>query len=174
MAATYALQQAQPEPFLFTSEFQSALCPAIQRMRLPVGCGRDGGGAIAFFSNAFFRNALLPRSLPALIVACARHHSRKNAFPRSSLPTATFSSEPFVFLSSFVYAANPDVGNSVVHCCPRPSFTPAGAALNNGTMAATNTLAACAGLRLFCFHLFSFTFFLLFFLYFSFPRRKVQ
>ena len=105
----------QPEPFLFTSEFQSALCPAIQRMRLPVGCGRDGGGAIAFFSNAFFRNALLPRSLPALIVACARHHSRKNAFPRSSLPTATFSSEPFVLLSSFVCAANPVVGNSVVH-----------------------------------------------------------
>jgi len=56
------------------------------------------------------------------------------------LPTATFSSEPFVFLSSFVYAANPDVGNSVVHCCPRPSFTPDGAALNNEAMAATNAM----------------------------------
>ena|SRR3989339_286964 len=39
----------------------------------------------------------------------------QNAFPKSSLPMASFSSHPFVFLSSFVCAANPVVGNSVVH-----------------------------------------------------------
>jgi len=48
----------------------------------------------------------------------------KKAFPKSSLPTTSFLSHPFIFPPSFVCAANLNVENSVVHCiAAHPSYT---------------------------------------------------
>jgi len=66
----------------------------------------------------------------------------EKAFPKSSLPVASFSSHPFIFPPSPVCAANPDDGNSVVHCCQRPSSMPDGAARYTAAMAATHALLA--------------------------------
>ena len=46
-------------------------------------------------------------SLPAALPLCSfdGHHSLEKAFPKSSLPMASFSSEPFVFLS-FLFCSN--------------------------------------------------------------------
>src|SRR3989339_1075815 len=84
----------------------------------------------------------------------------KNAFPKSSLPTASFSSEPFVFLSSFVCAANPDDGNSVVHCIVAHPSTTQVAARYTAAMAATPALLQ---VQPFLFSLFFLHCFLLFF-----------
>src|SRR3989339_1393470 len=85
MAATNALPPAQPEPFLFSpffsslffffsffiflypSEFQSALCPAIQRRKLRIGCGSDGRSAHAFFLMILWGECQPPTSLSTFI-----------------------------------------------------------------------------------------------------------
>jgi len=76
------------------------------------------------------------------------------------LPTATFSSEPFIFISSFVCAANPDDGNSVVHCIVAHPSTTQVAARYTAAMAATPALLQ---VQPFLFSLFFLHCFLLFF-----------
>src|SRR3989338_4309716 len=119
----------------------------------------------------FWRNAPFPRSCLHLC-NYEGHHSRKNAFLKSPLLTASFASEHFVIVHP-LFCGEIALENSAMLCIGHFSLMLTCAALNTEAMAATNALASKSSPSRFCYHFFSFTFFLLFFLYF-FPLRKVQ
>src|SRR3989339_562095 len=109
--------------------------------------------------------------LPALTIPWHGHHSRKRAFPESSLPTATLPKATLLFSPILpevkLLMKIPSCTAARAHpSCPQV------AALNTEAMAAampaTHALASKRNPSRFCFHFFSFTFFLLFFLHFSF------
>ena len=122
------------------------------------------------FLNDFLGNAPFPLArLP--LCNYEGHHSRKNAFPKKGIAYGYFAKSGATVLSPPA-RGEIDYGNSVVHHPSHSLLNSAGAALNNeaiaAAMPATHALASKRSPSLFCFHFFSFTFFLLFFLHFSF------
>ena len=98
----------------------------------------------------------------ASLTSLPRFGVRSASFPKKGITEGYFAKSDATVLSPPAFGEIA-LENSAVHCCQRPSFTPDGAALNTGAMAATNALLL---VMVFLFSFFSSLFFLLFFLFF--------
>jgi|SRR3989339_1678 len=75
----------------------------------------------------------------ASLTSLPRFGVRSASFPKKGITEGYFAKSDATVLSPPAFGEIA-LENSAVHCCQRPSFTPDGAALNTGAMAATNAL----------------------------------